>query len=83
MALRVVKRTSARAKATKGTSWVIKGKKPALGQGGRFKALKTTIGKRGKVKNPAAVAAWIGRAKYGKRKFQAMSVTGRKRKKGK
>jgi hypothetical protein len=79
MALRVVKRTSARAKATKGTSWVIKGKKPALGQGGRFKALKTAIGKRGKVKNPAAVAAWIGRKKYGKAKFQKMAAAGRKK----
>ena len=78
MALRVVKRTSARAKKTPGSSWVIKGKAPPVGQGGRFKALKTAVAKRGKVKNPGAVAAWIGRKKYGKSAFQKMAAAGRK-----
>lgn len=83
MGLRVVKRKSARAKKTPGESYVIKGKKPPVGEGGRFKALATAIGKRKGVTNPEAVAAMIGRKKYGKKKFQAMSVAGRKRKRGK
>lgn len=50
--------------------------KAKLGSGGRFKAL---VGKLdGKVSNPAAVAASIGRKKYGKAKFQAMSAKGKK-----
>lgn len=50
--------------------------KAKLGSGGRFKAL---VGKlAGKVANPAAVAASIGRKKYGKAKFQAMAAKGKK-----
>jgi len=50
--------------------------KPKLGSGGRFKAL---VGKlQGKVSNPAAVAASIGRKKYGKKKFQGLAAKGRK-----
>lgn len=33
------------------------------------------------VKNPAALAAYIGRKKYGKKAFQAMALKGRKKKK--
>lgn len=52
-------------------------KKPKLGSGGRFKKL---VGKlKGKVKNPAAVAASIGRKKYGKRRFQKLAAKGRKK----
>lgn len=48
------------------------------GGGGRFAALKKKLSKKG-VKNPAALAASIGRKKYGTAKFQAMSTRGRKR----
>ena len=57
-----------------------------LGMGGRFAKLEKSIAKKGKVSNPAAVAAAIGRKKYGKAKFQQMAAAGRKRaskKKGK
>ena len=47
------------------------------GQGGRFKALKKKVGGKG-VKDPGAVAAAIGRAKYGKKKFQQMAAKGKK-----
>lgn len=63
-----------------------KGKKKSmkLGGGGRFQKLKEEVAKEG-VSNPGAVAAAIGRKKYGKAKFQAMAAKGRKRaaKKGK
>lgn len=48
------------------------------GGGGRFAALKRTLAKKG-VKNPGAVAASIGRKKYGAKKFQQMATQGRKR----
>ena len=53
-----------------------------LGGGGRFAKLEKSL--QGKVKDPAAVAAAVGRKKYGKKKFQQMATAGRKRdKKGK
>lgn len=55
-------------------------KKPPLGTGKRFNKLKKQIAKKGNVSNPAAVAAAIGRKKYGKAKFQAMAAKGRRRK---
>jgi len=56
-------------------------KSMAVGGGGRFAKLKAAIAKRGGVKNPGAVAAAIGRKKYGNEKFQAMAQAGKKRKK--
>lgn len=53
--------------------------KAKLGSGARFKALKKSIAKRGGVRNPAAVAAAIGRKKYGAAKMAKMSAAGRKR----
>lgn len=50
-----------------------------LGGGGRFAALKAKIASRGNVRDPGAVAAAVGRAKYGKRKMAKMSAAGRKR----
>lgn len=44
-----------------------------------FKKLKAKIARRGKVKNPAAVAAAIGRKKYGKQRFQQMALAGRRK----
>jgi hypothetical protein len=71
-------RTSARAKATPGRSFEPKGKRPPLGEGGRFEALAGAIGKRKGVRSPGAVAAAIGRKKYGKAAFQKMASAGHK-----
>lgn len=53
-------------------------KKPKLGSGARFKALKKKLSKKG-VEDPAALAAYIGRKKYGKKKFAKLASTGKKR----
>jgi hypothetical protein len=53
--------------------------KPPLGSGERFKQLTSQLKRRG-VKDPAALAAWIGRKKYGKKRFQDLAQKGRKRK---
>lgn len=50
--------------------------KAKLGSGGRFKALEGKLEKKG-VKDPGALAASIGRAKYGKAKMAKMSAKGR------
>ena len=41
-----------------------------------FDALKAKIAAKGGVSNPGAVAAAIGRRKYGKKKFQHAAATG-------
>lgn len=41
--------------------------------GQRFRKLAGTLQKRGDIRNPNALAAWIGRKKYGKDKFQKMA----------
>ena len=48
------------------------------GGGGRFQKLKGELAKQG-VKDPGALAASIGRKKYGNKKFQAMAAKGKKR----
>lgn len=53
--------------------------KPPLGSGERFAAIKAKIGARGGVRDPGAVAASIGRKKYGKAKFQKLAAKGRRR----
>ena len=53
--------------------------KAKLGSGKRFAALKKSITKKGGVRDPGAVAASIGRKKYGKKRFQALAAKGRKR----
>lgn len=55
-------------------------KKPKLGSGGRFEELKKSIAAKGNISNPAAVAASIGRKKYGAEKMAKMSAAGRKKK---
>jgi hypothetical protein len=45
----------------------------------RFAALASTLAKRPDVQDPAALSAWIGRAKYGPRRFAAMAAAGRRR----
>ena len=52
-------------------------KHPA-GEGSRFAHLKAMMDRRG-ARNPAALAAWIGRRKFGKAGFQAMAARGRKK----
>jgi len=52
--------------------------KAKLGSGKRFKKLTGQLAKKG-AKNPKALAAWIGRKKYGKAKFQKLSAKGRKK----
>lgn len=49
--------------------------KPKLGSGERFKNLTAKL--KGKVKDPKAVAAFIGRKKYGKAKFQKLAAKGK------
>lgn len=51
-------------------------KKPPLGEGGRFRALKSKLAKKG-AKSPGALAAWIGRKKYGKERFAELSTKGK------
>ena len=58
----------------------MKRRKPKLGSGKRFKSLTRKLSKKG-VKNPKALAAWIGRKKLGKKKFQKLSLKGKRRKK--
>lgn len=49
------------------------------GEGKRFEALTNLLAARGDVTNPEAVAASIGRGKYGKQRFQEMAASGRKK----
>lgn len=45
-----------------------------------FKAVEKSVANNPKVKNPGAVAASIGRKKYGKKAFQKAAATGTKMK---
>ena len=51
-------------------------KMPKLGTGARFKALKTKLKLKGAT-NPGALAAWIGRKKYGAKKFASLAAKGK------
>jgi len=51
-------------------------KKAPLGEGSRFKELSAKLAKKG-VKDPDALAASIGRKKYGKAKFQKLAAKGK------
>lgn len=81
MAFKYTKRASTRAKRTPGKSYVARGKAPKLGTGKRFAALTKAIGKRKGVKDPAAIAAFIGRRKYSPKKMATWAAAGRKRRK--
>ena len=52
--------------------------KMRLGGGGRFEKLVGKLEKKG-VKDPAAIAAYIGRKQLGKAKFQSLAAKGRRR----
>jgi hypothetical protein len=55
-------------------------KRYAPGEGGRFRALTRDLEREGHSEESArAIAASIGRRKYGKRKFQRMAAAGRRR----
>ena len=54
-------------------------KKAPLGSGKRFKSLANKIARSGNVDNPAAIAAKIGREKYGDKKMEKMSLKGKER----
>lgn len=58
-------------------------RKPKLGSGGRFASLQAKIAKEPGMSKAgaAAVAASIGRKKYGAKKMAAMSAAGRKKRK--
>ena len=47
-----------------------------LGGGGKYKKLVNSLRAKG-ADDPRALAAWIGRKKYGKAKFQALAAKGR------
>lgn len=51
--------------------------KPKLGSGKRFQQLEDKLAARG-AKNPPALAAYIGREKYGAKKMANLSAKGRK-----
>ena len=53
-------------------------KKPPLGSGKRFATLKSKLAAKG-ASNPGALAAYIGRKKYGAKKFSSLSAKGRKK----
>jgi hypothetical protein len=48
------------------------------GGGGRFAKLTAELKRRG-VKNPKALAAWIGRKKYGAKRMAQWAAAGRRR----
>lgn len=53
-------------------------RKARLGTGRRFASLKRKLGRRG-ARSPGALAAWIGRKRYGTRRFAKLSARGRRR----
>ncbi|HEX7246406.1 MAG TPA: hypothetical protein VF245_12675 [Solirubrobacterales bacterium] len=53
-----------------------KPKKPPLGSGERFRQLEGSLSRKG-VRDPGALAAWIGRRKFGAKRFNALSRGGR------
>jgi hypothetical protein len=51
--------------------------KPKLGSGARFNALDKKLAKRPGVHDPGALAAYIGRKKFGAKKFNKLSARGK------
>ena len=56
---------------------LVRGGRMRLGGGGRFDKLVSSLRGKGDVRDPGAVAASIGRKKYGKAKFQRLAAAGR------
>lgn len=57
-------------------------KQPPLGSGQRFASLENKLSQEKGVRNPAALAASIGRKKYGATRMGMLSAAGRKRNSG-
>jgi len=55
-------------------------KKAKLGSGKRFASLSKKLSKKG-ASNPGALAAYIGRKKYGAKKFAKLAASGRRKSK--
>jgi hypothetical protein len=55
-------------------------RKPPLGTGERFRQLEADLSERAGVRDPTALAAWIGRRKYGAKTMAALAAAGRRRK---
>lgn len=55
----------------------VKNDRPKLGSGKRFDQLSEKLSKQPGVSNPDAVAASIGRKKYGKQRFQKLAAQGK------
>lgn len=55
-----------------------KKKLPHLGSGKRFSSLEKQVAKEKGIHDPAALAASIGRNKYGNKRFQKLAKKGRK-----
>jgi hypothetical protein len=53
-------------------------RKPKLGTGKRFSNLKRSLARKG-ARNPGALAAFIGRKKFGKKTFGKLGARGRRR----
>lgn len=53
--------------------------KPPLGSGQRFKLLEQKLANKPGITNPGALAASIGRKKYGNKRFAMLSQKGRKK----
>ena len=53
-------------------------KKAKPGSGKRFASLVKSLKKQGDVQDPEALAAYIGRRKYGREKMRKMALAGRK-----
>ena len=51
----------------------------APGGGGRFAAMEHKLAKRPGVENPGALAAYIGRRKYGEKRMASMAHKGQER----
>lgn len=54
-------------------------RRPKAGTGKRFSSLVGKLKKRRDVRNPRALAAYLGRKKFGKKRFAKMAAAGRKR----
>lgn len=72
----MAKKLAASTKAGRAYQKVMKKTKPGTGK--RFKAMTETLEKKG-AKDPKALAAWIGRRKYGPKKMAGMATKGRKK----
>ena len=53
-------------------------KEPRLGSGKRFQNLANKLARKG-AENPKALSAWIGRRKFGSKKFDKLSEEGKHR----